>query len=167
VLTALLQAPLGSAGGVVGDVLALGIIVVATNAWVLGASRLVVAASRRRLLPSSLSRGGPRTLGALTGCYAVLLAGVGLLGVDEATVAAVVSCGFLLLYVLVALCALRARPVPGLGSLRLEGWLTLAISLVFLAFAGWLLAAALVLALACLVASGVLNPVSHPVRSNA
>ena len=161
VLTALLRAPLGASGAVAGDLLALGIIVVATNAWVLGASRLVVSAARRRLLPARLGRTAHRSgapvaaLGALAGCYAVILTAVGLLGIDEATVAAVVSCGFLLLYVLVALCALRGGAS---SSLRVEGWLTLGIALLFLALAGWLLAAAVVLAVGCLALSGLLNP---------
>lgn len=160
VLTALLRAPLGASGAAAGDVLALGIIVVATNAWVLGASRLVVSAARHRLLPAFLGATTRRTgspapaLAALAVCYAVILSAVGILGVDEATIAAVVSCGFLLLYVVAAACALRS----GAGAaVRVAGWVTLLVSVAFLALAGWVLLAALAIALGSLTIAGVLD----------
>jgi amino acid efflux transporter len=160
VLTALLRAPLGERGALAGDVLAIGIIVIATNAWVLGASRLVVAAARRRLLPGLLRFTERRTgapvpaLAGLALCYAVILTAVGFLGVDEAAIAAVVSCGFLILYVVVALSALRAGAT---GSLRAAAVLTLLVSIGFLAMAGWTLAVAAVLAAGCLALSGLLR----------
>ncbi|HEY3259847.1 MAG TPA: APC family permease [Pseudonocardiaceae bacterium] len=168
VLTALLRAPLGERGALAGDVLAVGIIVVATNAWVLGASRLVVAAARRRLLPRLVGITERRTgapvpaLAALACCYAVILTAVGVLGLDEAAVAAVVSCGFLLLYVVVALSALRAGAT---GTLRIAAWLTLGVSIGFLAVAGWTLVAALVLAAGCLAMTGVLGRTRSRTRS--
>lgn len=160
VLSALLRAPFGAAGAAAGDVLGLGIIMAAANAWVLGASRLVVSAARRRLLPAALA-GTTRRAGvpvpalrALAVCYAAVLSAVGVLGVDEGTVAAVVSAGFLVLYVVVAVCALRT---PAAAGLRPLGRLTLLIAVGFLAVAGRPLAAAAVLAAGCLALTGLLN----------
>jgi amino acid efflux transporter len=147
VITALLGASLGETGAVVGDLLALGLAVVATNAWVLGATRVVRAAARDRILPRALAdRPVPATV-ALTLAYTAVLGGLTLTGTGEEIVLIVTSSAFLLLYVAAAAAALRAH---GTGrALRTTAVVTLVIAAVFLSFAGTGLLLALLLAAGC------------------
>jgi amino acid efflux transporter len=160
VLTALLRAPLGQAGALAGDVLALAIIVVATNAWVLGASRLTTAAARDGLLPMGLALRAPRSgapvraLVALGCCYVGILSTLGALHLDESTVVSVTSAVFLLLYIVTALAALRTNPS---ATLRLSALATLGASVLFLALAGWALIAGLVVLAGCSAAAYLLR----------
>ncbi|MCT4354576.1 APC family permease [Streptomyces sp. Je 1-79] len=147
VITALLGASLGETGAVVGDLLALGLAVVATNAWVLGATRVVRAAARDRILPRVLAdRPVPATV-VLTLAYTAVLTALLFTGTGEEIVLIVTSSGFLLLYVAAAVAALRAR---GTGrALRTTAVVTLVIAAVFLSFAGTGLLLALLLAAGC------------------
>ncbi|MFE5486097.1 APC family permease [Streptomyces sp. NPDC056527] len=147
VITALLGASLGEAGAVAGDLLALGLAVVATNAWVLGATRVVRAAARDRILPRTLAdRPVPATV-ALTLAYTAVLGALTLTDTGEELVLIVTSSAFLLLYVAAAAAALRAH---GTGrALRATAVVTLVIAAVFLSFAGTGLLLALLLAAGC------------------
>ncbi|MFF3914475.1 APC family permease [Streptomyces sp. NPDC001852] len=159
VLTALLAAPLGQTGRIVGGLVALGLAVVATNAWVLGASRLVAAGARDGLLPRSLAvtsvaRGVPvRVLPVLALCYAAVLGGLSVTGLGDTVILTMTSSSFLMLYVATAAAAIRARAPR---AIRRTGLLTLLIALGFLCFGGVGLLLAAVLAAVC-AALGVLR----------
>ncbi|MGW0119071.1 APC family permease [Streptomyces sp. NPDC003327] len=151
VITALLGASLGDAGAFAGDLLALGLAVVATNAWVLGAARVVRAAARDRILPGALADRPLTATAALALAYAAVLGGLVLTGTGEELVLVVTSSAFLLLYVAAAGAALRAR---GTGrALRVTAVVTLLIAALFLSFAGTGLLLALLLAAVCAVAT--------------
>lgn len=152
VITALLGASLGDGGALAGDLLALGLAVVATNAWVLGATRVVRAAARERILPRSLADRPVRATVALALAYAAVLGALTLTGTGEELVLVVTSSAFLLLYVAAAAAALRAR---GTGrALRATAVVTLLIAAVFLSFAGTGLLFALLLAAGCVALTG-------------
>ncbi|WP_167151530.1 APC family permease [Streptomyces sp. MBT27] len=159
VMSALLGPDLGRISGTLGDLLALLIVMVATNAWVLGASRLSLAAARQGLLPGRLARTDPRTgapgrmLLALAVGYTAVLATMGALDVNEDRIVVLTSAVFLLLYVAAAIAALRDRPTP---AMRRSAWATGAIALVFLPFTGSALPVAALLALGAFLATGVL-----------
>ena len=57
----LLLGGVGRAGRALGDVFGLAVIVPTTNAWMLGASRIVLATTRESLLPERLQRRSART----------------------------------------------------------------------------------------------------------
>ncbi|GAA2466307.1 APC family permease [Streptomyces macrosporus] len=151
VLSALLEPGLSRTSVVVGDLVALTIVVVATNAWVLGASRLTLAAARQGLLPSALARVAPRTgapdraLFALAVGYTAVLAAMGLSGLGEDRIVVLTSAVFLLLYIASAVAALRDRPTP---AMRYGSLATGALAVFFLPFTGVALPVALLLALA-------------------
>jgi amino acid efflux transporter len=142
VVTALLEAPLGHTGRVVGALVALGLAMVATNAWVLGASRLMAAGARDGLLPRSLTvtsaakgaQGAPlRVLAVLTVSYTAVLGGLSVTGLDDTVILAMTSSSFLMLYVAAAAAAIRARAPR---AIRNVGLLTSLIALAFLCFGG-------------------------------
>ncbi|MFC8090469.1 APC family permease [Streptomyces sp. NPDC057301] len=146
VLTALLGAR-GGGFGAVGDFVALMIVVVATNAWVLGASRLTLAAARQGLLPAALDRVGRtgvpgRVLVTLGVGYATVLIVLGRSGVEEDRVVAVTSAVFLILYIATAIAALREGPTP---AMRVSALATGTLAVLFLLFTGTALAPALLL----------------------
>lgn len=160
VLSALLGPHLGRLSGILGDLLALLIVMVATNAWVLGASRLSLAAARQGLLPAGLARIDPRTgapgrmLLALAIGYTAVLATMGLLDINEDRIVVLTSAVFLLLYVAAAIAALRDRPTR---AMRWSAWATGAIALLFLPFTGTALPVAGLLVLGALLAAGLLG----------
>ncbi|MFD3694684.1 APC family permease [Streptomyces sp. NPDC058646] len=153
VITALLGASLGEGGAVTGDLLALGLSVIATNAWVLGASRLVGSAARDGLLPRAVTARAARPPAVLATAYLVVLGALAVTGAGVELALITTSSCFLLLYIVAAAAALRAAgPAP---ALRTTAMVTLLISAGFLAFAGTGLAIALVLALGCHLAAGL------------
>lgn len=135
VLPALLGEDFGRVSMVLADLLALAVLVVATNAWVFGASRVVASASRRGLLPKSLvsTREGSdapvRALLTLGAGYAVVVAAMAAFGLDETPMLLFTSATFLVLYVPVAVAALRDRPSR---ALRVSSIATLALVACFL-----------------------------------
>lgn len=135
VLPALLGDGLGAGSVIVADLIALAVLIVATNAWVFGASRVVTAASRRGLLPSRLAMTSPgtdvpvRALLLLGAGYTAVIAAMWLFGLDEDPMLLFTSATFLVLYVAVALAALRDRPPP---ALRVSAVATLVLVAVFL-----------------------------------
>ncbi|WP_340377418.1 APC family permease [Streptomyces sp. SS7] len=148
--TMVLSALLGAwGGGAAGDLVALLIVVVATNAWVLGASRLTLAAARKGLLPAALGRVGRtgvpgRVLLALGVGYVAVLTAVGRSGVEEDRMVAVTSAVFLILYIVSAVAALRERPTP---AMRVSALATGVLAAFFLLFTGTALVLALLLVL--------------------
>lgn len=151
VITALLGASLGGSGVAVGDLLALGLSLIATNAWVLGASRLLGSASRDGLLPRSVTARPGRPPAVLGGAYLVVLGALAATGAGVELALITTSACFLLLYVVAAAAALRAPDAA--PALRVTAKVTLLISAGFLAFAGTGLAIAAALALGCHLAA--------------
>lgn len=156
VLSALLGARGAGIAGAAGDLIAVLIVVVATNSWVLGASRLTLAAARQGLLPAALGRVDPRTgapgrvLAALGVGYAAVLTAVGLSGVGEDRVVAFTSAVFLILYIASAVAALRDGPTR---AMRASALATGVLAAFFLLFTGTALLLALLLVLVAALAT--------------
>lgn len=135
VIPALLGSRLGRASVVVADLMALAVLIVATNSWVFGASRVVMSAAKRGLLPRGLAgtrdgSGTPvRALLTLGVAYSAVVAAAGLLGLDENPLLLFTSATFLLLYIAVGVTALRDRPPK---ALRISAGATLVLVAVFL-----------------------------------
>lgn len=135
VLPALLGEGFGRASLVLADLLALAVLVVATNAWVFGASRVLASASRRGLLPRSLAAEGAgtgapvRALLTLGVGYTAVVAVMAVFGLDETPMLLFTSATFLVLYIPVAVAALRDRPSR---ALRVSAIATLALVACFL-----------------------------------
>ncbi|MBT2406356.1 MULTISPECIES: APC family permease [unclassified Streptomyces] len=151
VITALLGASLGGAGAVAGDLLALGLAVIATNAWVLGASRLLGSAARDGVLPRSLTARPARPLVVLAAAYVCVLGLLAATGAGVELALITTSSCFLLLYIVAAAAALKAEAAA--PALRATAVVTLLISAGFLAFAGTGLLIAVLLALGCHLAA--------------
>lgn len=135
VLPALLGEDFGRVSMILADLLALAVLVVATNAWVFGASRVLASASRRGLLPRSLATtregsGAPvRALLTLGVGYVAVVAVMAAFGLDETPMLLFTSATFLVLYVPVAVAALRDRPTR---ALRVSSIATLVLVACFL-----------------------------------
>lgn len=146
VLPALLGEDFGRASMILADLLALAVLIVATNAWVFGASRVLASASRRGLLPRSLAvarTGTPaRALLTLGVGYTVVVAAMAAFGLDETPMLVFTSATFLVLYVPVAVAALRDRPTR---ALRVSSIITLVLVACFLPSTAAALPAVLVL----------------------
>ncbi|OJH36816.1 hypothetical protein BON30_30380 [Cystobacter ferrugineus] len=136
----------------VGNAVALVLLLLTTNAWVLGTSRVVYALSRDGILPASLSRVSARTgapyaalLFLLLG-YGIVVAAVAWAGKDEAALITASSAAFMLIFLATFVSALRL--LRGNGIRRCI-WLVIAVTIVILPFfRESLLFAALVLGLA-------------------
>lgn len=135
VLPVLLGEGLGRASIVVADLMALAVLVVATNAWVFGASRVLGSAARRGLLPKGLAAtragtGAPvRALLVLGAAYCAVVAVMALFGLDETPMLLFTSATFLVLYIPVAIAALRGRSSR---ALRVSAGATIALVACFL-----------------------------------
>lgn len=148
VLPALLGDGLGKASIIVADLMALAVLVVATNSWVFGASRVITSAARRRLLPSGLaatreSSGAPtRALLVLAVGYTAVVSVMALFGLDEEPMLLFTSATFLVLYLPVAIAAFRGQPSR---SLRVSAIATIGLVVCFLPSTAVALPAVLVL----------------------
>jgi amino acid efflux transporter len=135
VLPALLGNGLGRVSIVIADLMALAVLIVATNSWVFGASRVLMSAARRGLLPRGLAAtragtGAPaRALLVLAVAYTAVVAVMALFGLDEKPMLQFTSATFLVLYIPVAVAALRGRPSR---ALRVSAIATVALVVCFL-----------------------------------
>jgi amino acid efflux transporter len=135
VLPALLGNGFGRVSIMIADVMALAVLVVATNSWVFGASRVLMSAARRRLLPRALAStkagtGTPvRALLVLGVGYTAVVALMAVFKLDEQPMLLFTSATFLLLYVPVAIAALRDRPPR---ALKISAGATILLVLCFL-----------------------------------
>jgi amino acid efflux transporter len=103
-MAAMLGASLGVGGDCAGNLMALVLLVVAANAWVLSTSRMVYGLARQRILPSWLDHlrpgdGIPARACLLVGAAnaTVLLAALAF-GLGEAEIVSAVCAGFLVAY---------------------------------------------------------------------
>jgi amino acid efflux transporter len=111
---------------VLGDLFGLAVAVPTTNAWMVGASRLVLSTAREGLLPAPLQRRSDRTGAptmALTALVIACVLGVGALialGLDESFAISLAAAIFLTLYIAAAVAAL-ARAWHA-AEARSTGW---------------------------------------------
>ena len=152
VLSALLTAGAGEQAARVGESIAVGVLIVATNAWVLGCSRLIYALARDGVLPRRLSTLSRRAatpyqalLALLGGCAVVAgLASVARLRTQD--LITLVDATFVLVYLVCFVAALRHFSSR---RIRRRAWTALAGTTMFLPFLGpALLVAAAMAALA-------------------
>jgi len=147
----LLAGGIGARGRVLGDLFGLAVIVPTTNAWMLGASRLVVSAAREGLLPPSIQRRSTRTdapVSALVALVVVCALVVSLLAVfdlDETAAISLSATIFLALYIAAAIATLRDHPTP---IMAISATTTALIAASFLLLTGAALVLAALLALA-------------------
>jgi amino acid efflux transporter len=156
VLSALLTVGAGEQAARVGDAIAVGVLVISTNAWVLGCSRLIYALARDGVLPRRLSTLSRRSatpdqalLALVGGC--ALVAGVAVvakLGTQD--LITLVDATFVLVYLVCFIAALRhfrSRRIRGLA------WTALASTTAFLPFLGPTLVVAAAMAALAVVSS--------------
>jgi amino acid efflux transporter len=136
-VAAMLGAALGVGGTRAGNLMALALLVVAANAWVLATSRMVYGLARQRILPAWLAglRAGdavPARACLLVGAAnaAVLLAALAY-GLGEAAVVSAVCAGFLVAYAVAMAAAAR---LLGRKRERVMAAVALAVILVMAAF---------------------------------
>jgi amino acid efflux transporter len=157
VLPVLLGNGLGRVSVVVADLMALAVLVVATNSWVFGASRVIMSAARRGLLPRGLATtragtGAPaRALLVLAVAYTAVIGVMALFGLDEKPMLQFTSATFLVLYIPVAVAALRGRPSR---ALRTSAIATIALVVCFLPSTAIALPAVLALLVLMWLAAG-------------
>jgi len=139
VLSALLTAGAGEQAARVGESIAVGVLIIATNAWVLGCSRLIYALARDGVLPRRLSTLSRRAatphqalLALLGGCGVVAgLASVAELRTQD--LIALVDATFVLVYLVCFVAALRHFSSR---RIRRLAWTALAGTTMFLPFLG-------------------------------
>lgn len=113
VLYALLWHSHGETAARLGSALAVVLLIVTTNAWVLGCSRLTYAMARDRVIPARLARVSPRTgapvaaLWFVWGWYAVDFAVLAAIGEDEQMLVGFVAASILLIYIAAFLAGFR------------------------------------------------------------
>ncbi len=118
VLSAMLEFSRGETAARVGAALAVALLVITTNAWVLGASRLLFAMSRdgavtRRLSRVSGRNGAPTAALAVAWvCYGVDFLVLLAIGGDESTLIAFTAASILVVYIATFLAGLRLFPEP-------------------------------------------------------
>jgi amino acid efflux transporter len=152
----LLVGGVGSAGRRLGDLFGLAVVVPTTNAWMLGASRVVLSAARAGLLPARLQHRSTRT-GAPTWALAALVVAcvlvVGVLAalrLDESFAISLAAAIFLTLYIAAAVATSRDGPTP---TMSLSAITTGVIAVWFLPFTGWALPVAALLVLVLVLAT--------------
>jgi amino acid efflux transporter len=113
VLSAMLEVSHGRTAARIGAAIAVALLVITTNAWVLGASRLLFAMSRDGAVTPRIARVSGRTgapaaaLLVAWACYAIDFLVLGLLGLDESALIPFVSASILLIYIATFLAGLR------------------------------------------------------------
>jgi amino acid efflux transporter len=137
VVSALLTVGAGEQAARVGDAIAVGVLIIAINAWVLGCSRLIYALARDGVLPrrlSALSRRGAtphRALLALAGGCTVVAGFASVAGLETKDLLTLDVAAFVLVYLVCFVAALRhfrSRRIRGLA------WTALASTTVFVPF---------------------------------
>lgn len=118
VLSAMLRASHGETAARVGAALAVVLLVITTNAWVLGASRLLFAMSRDRAVTPRLAgvsgRNGAPTAALLVAwvCYGVDFAVLAVIGGDEGSLIPFTAASILVIYIFTFLAGLRLFRTP-------------------------------------------------------
>jgi amino acid efflux transporter len=134
ILTVILNKTLGKEAGVVGAVIAIILLILGANSWIMGTSRLIFALSRDKILPKYLSVLGKNhipynavliqiifyVLIACSMCYASL---------TEETIIEIAGLNYLMLYSVVFFCGVKNFTTPRLKFLSL---FSLLIALFFL-----------------------------------
>jgi amino acid efflux transporter len=137
VLTGVLNVISGPKVAKVGNVIAVLLLILTTNAWVLGASRLVYALSRDRILPKSLSFVSKTTgvpvmgLLILTISYTIIFSLLILTGSNERILINIANSNFLIVYLCAFIAGLKLFKTKGI---RIATWIALLSTLVFLPF---------------------------------
>lgn len=116
VLSAMLEFSHGETAARIGAALAVALLVITTNAWVLGASRLLFAMSRDGAVPRRLSRvsgrnGAPLAALSVAGvCYGIDFLVLRLIGGDESSLVPFTAASILVVYLATFLAGLRLFP---------------------------------------------------------
>lgn len=119
VLAAMLEYSHGPTAARFGAALAVAVLVITTNAWVLGASRLLFAMSRDGVVSTRVSRvsgrnGAPvAALGVAWACYALDFGVLLLIDADESDLVPFTAASILVIYIATFLAGLRLFPGRG------------------------------------------------------
>ncbi|GAA2524700.1 APC family permease [Winogradskya humida] len=123
--TTLLKIASGQSIAIVGNIVAVVLLILATNAWVLGTSRVIYATARDGLLPAALTRVSRRNgvpYGALLFLipgYGVFLGILALTGRDETLIITASSAAFLLIFLVTFLAARKLLVGRGIRALNM------------------------------------------------
>jgi len=105
------------------NLLALVVVVLSTNAWVLSAARLLAAGARDGVFPKFLVgiRNGPstHTMVALTISYLLVIFGMFIFSQSEGLIVPLVSAGFILIYLVAFACAAKHYNATMTGRLSI------------------------------------------------
>jgi amino acid efflux transporter len=139
VLAPILRIVFGERVALAGGVVALLLLVLATNSWVLGASRLAYALSRNGLLPAAIGRVGGRTgvpahaLGFLAVGYGLVTLLIAGLGLSEQWLIRFANANFMLIYLCAFWAGLR---IFESARMRLCAWVAIVATACFVPFFG-------------------------------
>jgi amino acid efflux transporter len=139
VVSALVTVGAGDQAARVADAIAVGVLIIATNAWVLGCSRLIYALAREGVLPrrlSALSRRAAtphRALLALAGACMVVAGCASVAGLQTADLLTVAVATFVLVYLVCFVAVLRHFRSR---RIRRLAWTALASTTAFVPFLG-------------------------------
>ncbi len=139
VLAPILRIVFGERVALAGGVVALLLLVLATNSWVLGASRLAYALSRNGLLPAAVGRVGGRTgvpahaLGFLAAGYGLVTLLIAGLGLSEQWLIRFANANFMLIYLCAFWAGLR---IFKSARMRLCAWVAIVATACFVPFFG-------------------------------
>jgi amino acid efflux transporter len=113
VLTAILKISMGHAASKAGGVIAITLLILAANAWVLGTSRIIFALARDGILPKSIARLSTNDVPHLAVMsqmvfYSLISLVLVVLSVSEDTVVEVTSLNYLLLYIIIFFSGMKS-----------------------------------------------------------
>jgi amino acid efflux transporter len=137
VISGLLELISGTIASRIGDVIAVLLLILSTNAWVMGASRMIYALSRDGLLPKRLSRVHGKTgvpvqaLLALIPGYAAVTVFLTSFGLSEVPLIHFVNSTFMIIYLIVFVAGLKLFTSR---DIRVATWVSLLVTLGFLPF---------------------------------
>lgn len=137
VISGLLEVISGTIASRIGDVVAVLLLILSTNAWVMGASRLIYALSRDGLLPERLSHVHGKTgvpvqaLLALIPGYAAVTVFLASFGLSEVPLIHFANSTFMVVYLIVFVAGLKLFTSR---DIRVATWVSLLVTLSFLPF---------------------------------
>lgn len=107
------------------NLVALVVVILSTNAWVLSAARLLAAGARDRVLPRVLAAKGSEpsilTMMVLAACYLLTIVCMHALQGGEETLVPLISVGFILIYVITFASAARHYRAGATGRVAMLG----------------------------------------------
>ncbi len=129
ILSALLEISLGKSAGITGSLVAIFLLFLGSNAWVMGTSRLIYALANEKAIPKTFAAINKKThipvggIAAQLAFYLILSCLMFFSGLEDNALAEVASLNYLLLYTVIFFCGLKS-----FSTLKLKSLSTLALA---------------------------------------